>query len=236
MRIALYRNLTFEAAHRNPHAGPGSPQARVHGHSYQARVFVEGVVDSEMGWLMDFAEIRRACGRVIHQVDHYLLNDVPGLEDASLAGLQSWLSVRLTAAIPSFSHCEVQILGDTELSPAITPESESYPGTGLQFGFAAAHSLPRVPAEHKCRRLHGHSYRVIVGASPKAMAEVDRAVRALYPTVGHCVLNDIPGLENPTAEHLAQWLWERLTGDGCRIDAVTVGETCTSGCVYRGRD
>lgn len=112
-----------------------------------------------------------------------------------------------------------------------------------EFGFEAAHLLPEVPEGHKCRRLHGHSFRVRVTVrgdlDPRLgwvmdFAELKRAWAPLDEALDHRYLNEIPGLENPTSERLAQWIWRRLVTTLPGLLAVEVRETCTSGCVYRG--
>jgi 6-pyruvoyltetrahydropterin/6-carboxytetrahydropterin synthase len=112
-----------------------------------------------------------------------------------------------------------------------------------EFTFEAAHRLPSVPAGHKCARLHGHSYRVEVHVTGEVgadsgwvldFAEVAQACRPVREQLDHYYLNDIPGLENPTSEVLARWIWDRLAPGLPGLSAVLVRETCTSGCVYRG--
>jgi len=113
-----------------------------------------------------------------------------------------------------------------------------------EFGFESAHFLPHVPDGHKCARLHGHSFRVQVQVGGEVdptlgwvmdFADVRAACEPVREALDHRLLNDIDGLDNPTSELLAAWIWERLTPslDG-HLRAVTVRETCTSGCVYRG--
>ncbi|HEX6871919.1 MAG TPA: 6-carboxytetrahydropterin synthase QueD [Micromonosporaceae bacterium] len=111
-----------------------------------------------------------------------------------------------------------------------------------EFQFEAAHRLPNVPANHKCARLHGHSYRVEVHISgpvdPVAgwvadFADIKAAFTPLHEQLDHYYLNEIPGLENPTSEVLARWIWQRLASQ-LPLSAVLVRETCVSGCVYRG--
>lgn len=112
-----------------------------------------------------------------------------------------------------------------------------------EFTFEAAHRLPRVPAGHKCGRLHGHSYRVEITIAgpvrPTPGWVMDFAdLKAAWTPVGdqldHYYLNDIDGLDNPTSENLAMWIWDRIVSPVLPLTEVTVRETCTSGCVYRG--
>lgn len=111
-----------------------------------------------------------------------------------------------------------------------------------EFRFEAAHQLPNVPEGHKCRRLHGHSFKVeiaIGGAVDETTGwfidyeEVDQAFAPLHDALDHRYLNDIDGLENPTSENLARWLWQRLTSK-LPLQRVTVFETCDARCEYEG--
>ena len=111
------------------------------------------------------------------------------------------------------------------------------------FRLEAAHRLPNVPAGHKCARLHGHSFAVELQVSGELGADtgwvmdfsdIKAAFQPLYERLDHHYLNDIEGLENPTSERLAIWIWERLKPALPQLSAVTVHETCTSGCRYTG--
>ena len=112
------------------------------------------------------------------------------------------------------------------------------------YTFEAAHRLPHVPRDHKCFRMHGHSYRVevtIAGEVDARMgwlqdfADITDVVEPLLKReLDHRTLNDVPGLENPTAEILCAWLWERLRPRLPLLSAITVHETCTARCTYRG--
>lgn len=114
-----------------------------------------------------------------------------------------------------------------------------------EFTFEAAHRLPNLPAAHKCTRLHGHSFRVSVYVTgPVAEREgwvmdfgdLKQAFKPIYDTLDHNYLNDIPGLENPTSENLARWIWRELAPRLPMLSKLVIRETCTSGCVYRGED
>ena len=109
--------------------------------------------------------------------------------------------------------------------------------------FEAAHRLPNVPPGHKCGRLHGHSFSVELHVAGEVdpdtgwvmdFADVKAAFKPLYEQLDHHYLNDIEGLENPTSENIAKWIWTHLKPDLAALDHIVVRETCTSGCVYRG--
>lgn len=111
------------------------------------------------------------------------------------------------------------------------------------FQFEAAHRLPLLPSAHKCHRLHGHSFQVEIVVTgecdPKLGWVVDYAVisdafRPLWEQLDHYYLNEVTGLENPTSENLAIWIWDRLKPSLGLLSEVVVAETCTSRCVYRG--
>ena len=111
------------------------------------------------------------------------------------------------------------------------------------FGFEAAHWLPTCPQGHKCRRMHGHSFKIDVAVSgpvdPKKgylidYGDISVAWTSLDEQLDHHLLNEIDGLENPTSEMLAVWVWDRLKPQLPMLASITVHETCTSSCVYRG--
>ena len=112
------------------------------------------------------------------------------------------------------------------------------------YTFEAAHRLPRVPPDHKCHRLHGHSYRIEVSIAGNVddelgwvqdFADITAVVEPLLEReLDHRTLNDVAGLENPTSELLCAWLWNRLRPQLPRLSAITVHETCAARCTYRG--
>ena len=111
------------------------------------------------------------------------------------------------------------------------------------FQFEAAHRLPLLPANHKCHRLHGHSFQVEIvvegECDPKLgwvmdYADIKAVVKPVIARLDHYYLNDIPGLENPTSEVIAQWLWHQLKPLLPQLSKIVIRETCTSGCVYAG--
>ncbi|MDZ7676783.1 MAG: 6-carboxytetrahydropterin synthase QueD [Acidimicrobiales bacterium] len=112
-----------------------------------------------------------------------------------------------------------------------------------EFGFESAHSLPNVPEGHKCARVHGHSFRVVIHVEGPVgeesgwvmdFADLEEAVQPTVDALDHRHLNDIAGLENPTSEHIATWIWRRIVDGLPGLSAVEVRETCTNACIYRG--
>ncbi len=111
------------------------------------------------------------------------------------------------------------------------------------FRFEAAHYLPNVPEGHKCRRMHGHSFRgeVAIRGAVDAhtgwlidFADLKRAIDPIVARLDHYLLNEVEGLENPTSEQLAMWMWARLAPSLPQLYRVTIEETCTTRCHYFG--
>lgn len=112
-----------------------------------------------------------------------------------------------------------------------------------EFRFEAAHRLPKVPAGHKCARLHGHSFKVeltIAGpVNPETGWLIDFGTlheiwQPLHDQLDHNYLNEISGLENPTSEVLAKWIWDHLKPRLRELVHVTLFETCDARCEYAG--
>jgi len=113
------------------------------------------------------------------------------------------------------------------------------------FSFEAAHRLPNVPEGHKCARLHGHSFLVRVTVNGPVgeqtgwvmdFADLKTAFQPLHDRLDHRYLNEILGLENPTSEILARWIWRELRPTLPGLAEIEVRETCTTGCIYLGED
>ncbi len=111
------------------------------------------------------------------------------------------------------------------------------------FHFEAAHDLPTFPDGHKCRRLHGHSFRfevIVEGDVDPAKGylidygDIKKAAEPVVKRLDHYYLNEVEGLSNPTSENLARWLWEKLKPTLPALAEIVVHETCTTRCEYRG--
>lgn len=112
-----------------------------------------------------------------------------------------------------------------------------------KFSFESAHYLPNVPDGHKCKRLHGHSFEVSVFVQGEQdegkgwvidFADLKDMCEPVIDMLDHALLNDINGLENPTSENLARWIWDRIAPKTQGLYKISVKETCTSGCEYYG--
>ena len=111
------------------------------------------------------------------------------------------------------------------------------------FTIEAAHHLPYVPSGHKCGRLHGHSFQIEVHVrgpiDPKVgwivdFADIKGAFKTIEDQIDHRYLNEVEGLENPTSENIASWVWHKLKSSLPSLSRIVVRETCTSGCIYYG--
>ena len=131
-----------------------------------------------------------------------------------------------------------------ELIPSLSSPSFGIAFCIHAFQFEAAYLLPHLPAAHKCRRLHGHSFQTEIVVNGKCdpklgwlmdYAEISDAFKPLWEQLDHRYLNEIPGLKNPTSENIAVWIWQKLKPRLPLLTEVVVAETCNACCIYRGR-
>jgi 6-pyruvoyltetrahydropterin/6-carboxytetrahydropterin synthase len=240
----------FEAALRVAVLPAGHRSARLHGHSYRARVraalpagwsavadrmradgFAGGETDA----------LRAALAAAVGPLDYADLNEhLPTPTDENLA---RWVHGRLeVAGVPGIATVGIRSTADTGAD--LAPDGHAH--LWHRFRFEAAHRLPRVPDGHPCGRMHGHGFEVILhvdqdlgGDAGGADMGIDfdriAALWApLHAELDHACLNDIPGLENPTSELLCGWLWARLKPQLPALSWVTVYETATAGCHFDG--
>lgn len=111
------------------------------------------------------------------------------------------------------------------------------------FQIEAAHYLPNAPDDHKCKRMHGHSFRIEIHVSGDAgkqsgwvidFADIHASFKPIYDQLDHRCLNEIEGLENPTSENLAAWIWQKLKPELPQLSRIVVQETSASGCIFEG--
>jgi 6-pyruvoyltetrahydropterin/6-carboxytetrahydropterin synthase len=224
----------FEAARRVSILPEGHPSRRLHGHSFVARVRAELPADWAPFAGGETDVLEAALERCVATLDYRDLNEhLPIPTDENLA---RW--VRGCLDVPGIESVGIQSTRDQ----GADLDGAEHAHIWRRFRFEAAHRLPNVPEGHQCGRMHGHGFEVILHAN-QALGDGDMGVDfdhlgALWATVHdelhYACLNDIPGLENPTSELLAAWLWARIKPELPALSWITVYETITAGCHYDG--
>ncbi len=142
-------------------------------------------------------------------------------------------------------HAENMDASDEPTSATAVPTTQPSDTVRIvrKFTFEAAHRLPHAGEGHKCARLHGHSFQVELVCAGKIdpkkgwlidFAQIKHLFSPLYDSLDHNYLNDIEGLENPTSENLARWIWTQLKPSLPILDQINIAETCNARCEYRG--
>ena len=106
--MEIFKEFTFEAAHRLPHVPPDHQCARLHGHSFRVELHVRGPMDESVGWLIDFADIKAIFKPFLAQLDHYYLNEVEGLSNPTSENLARWIWKRVQPKLPQLSKVVVR--------------------------------------------------------------------------------------------------------------------------------
>lgn len=181
------------------------------------------------------AEFEKQLRQCVAPLDFSYLNDV--VDDPADERLTRWIKSRFE---PANSTLNVGVRSAEPWTSTI--DNEGLVLVSHEFQFNASHWLPNVPAGHQCARLHGHHFSVIISVRARAFPEnsmllYDLIARHWHPIKqqlqGHC-LNDIPGLENPTSELLALWLWQKLEDSLPGLATISICETVTAGCSFDG--
>ncbi|NCA71072.1 MAG: 6-pyruvoyl tetrahydropterin synthase [Sphingobacteriia bacterium] len=224
----------FEAARRVAILPEGHRARRLHGHGFVARVRAELPPDWAAFAGAETEQLTGALREAVAPLDYQDLNAVlPTPTDENLA---RWIRDRL--ALPGLATVGVRSTPEQ----GADLDGAEHVHVWRRFRFEAAHRLPNVPPGHQCGRMHGHGFEVILHAAQDLAGQdmgldYDRlgALWApLHAELDHACLNDIPGLENPTSELLASWLWERLKPALPALSWISVYETATAGCHYDG--
>ena len=232
MKAHLLKTVFAEAAHRNEKGG--DRQRRLHGHSYRVELLAEGPLVEGLGWVVDYGDLKRLFGPALELLDHGYVNELPGMgEDTTARGVEQWILSQLSEEPPWLAGVRVSILGDLAYCPVRLPacEREGVPER-IRFRFEAAQSLPQLPEGHPCRKLHGHSYQIEVGAGD--LDDLERHLAALYEILDHRYLNEVEGLDHATCERIARWVWRWLEARGAGTNVVIVQETPGARCLYVG--
>lgn len=223
----------FEAARSLPMQPAGHPQQRLHGHSFVARLRAATGPTWRQFPGSEVSQLRDHLATQAHTLDHRHLNE--HLTHPSDTELARWLREHLQADGLTLARVDVQSTarGGVEL------DAQGHPHLWRRHVLYAAHQLPNVPAGHKCGRLHGHGFEVLLHARQDAQGTVtperlDALWAPLHQRLDHACLNDIPGLDNPTSEVLSGWLWRQLVPQLPELSAVTVFETASCGARHDG--
>lgn len=222
----------FEAARRIAGWPDTDRRGALHGHGFIASVRAS----VPRGWATfagsECVDLREQLARCVEPLDYGLLNEQ--LEMPTDENIAAWIGERID--VPGLERVAVQS----------TPDQGAcvVHGRGVhvwrRYRFHAAHRLPYVPVGHKCGRLHGHGFAIVVhttrgrSAAGPGYEELDRLWAPLREALDHRCLNDIAGLENPTSEILSSWAWERLVPSCPSLSAITVFETGSCGATYDG--
>jgi 6-pyruvoyltetrahydropterin/6-carboxytetrahydropterin synthase len=234
VRLFHVAAVPFEAARQVAILPPGHRSRRLHGHGFLARVRA----DLPTAWSGfpggEVEDLHLALGRCVAALDYRCLNELlPIPTDENLA---RWVRERLE--VPGIESLGIQSTRDQ----GADLDGADHVHLWRRFRFEAAHRLPQVPEGHQCGRMHGHGFEVILHAD-QDLCGADMGIdldqlgalwAPLHAELHYACLNDLPGLENPTSEMLAAWLWRRLKPDLSALSWISVYETATAGCHYDG--
>ncbi len=232
MRAQIIKTIYIEAARRI--FRQDGEAAAYTGNSYRIDLIAEGPVDPEIGWVIDYADMKRFFEPVRQRLDHCCLSDIPGLEeDASPAALEAWIVAQLNPKPDWFAGVRVSLPMPTGFALEELPADPvlNLPHR-LAFSFSAAQSLPQLPVGHPCRLLHGHTYQIEI--APVRLPLLETAAATIFGRLNDSCINQIPGLEQATAERMAAWIWQRLVEQGFTPELVAVQETPSNRCHYFG--
>lgn len=215
---------TLPAAHR---------ASRLHGHGFRVKVRSRLPEDWADFVGSEAEDLEAHLGKIVAPLDHSYLND--RIETPTNENIARWVRQKLALEADKIAVQSTPFEG-------VDIDRKGIAHVWRQFEFQAAHRLPNVAPGHQCGRMHGHGFKVILHAS-RPLGKADMGVdlddltmlwAKVAPELEYACLNDIPGLENPTSEHLCQWLWQRLKPEMAEISYVSVYETATAGCHYDG--
>ena len=226
----------FESARHVAILPDGHRSRRLHGHSFQATVFA----DLPRGWGSfpggEVDALSQCLQRSLVPLDYHCLNDV--LECPTDENLARWIRTQID--VPNISRIAVQSTGMHGVDIDLSGTAHVW----RRYRFQAAHRLPNVPTGHKCGRMHGHGFEVIIHANQDLGSRPlsidydypDELWLPLYAELNYRCLNEIAGLENPTSELIAAWVWCRLKPVLPELSWVTVFETASCGAHFDGKN
>lgn len=241
--LSFLATAGFEAARSLPSVPAEHRLRRLHGHGFRAVARVPAAPDASAPWApfagAEVDSLRTALQAIVAPFDYRCLDDhLDHPSDEAIARhVRAQLDGRLAAPADG-----IGLHSTTEQGIELDAQGDAV--AWRRYRFEAAHQLPNVPPGHKCGRMHGHGFTVTLEArlacpnvsSMLAYDELDRVWAPLGAELQESCLNDLPGLENPTSEWIAHWLWQRIRPELPALMAVTVGETAGSGARFDGAD
>jgi 6-pyruvoyltetrahydropterin/6-carboxytetrahydropterin synthase len=227
--------VPFEAARHVDILPVGHRSRRLHGHSFLAKVRVSMAESSARFPGAEVGQLRRLLSDCVAPLDYELLNNrVTTPTDENLV---RWIRSRLDTS-------EIENIGvQSTLDEGVDLDRDDRAHIWRRYMFQSAHYLPNVPAGHKCARMHGHGFEVIIHAKQDLGKRdmgvdyeyIDQLWVPIYGQLNCACLNDIDGLENPTSELISSWIWNRLKPSLPELAWVTVYETATCGAHFDGK-
>jgi 6-pyruvoyltetrahydropterin/6-carboxytetrahydropterin synthase len=226
----------FEAARFVLLLPKGHRSRRLHGHSFLTEIrcaLSENWASFPGG---EIEELREKLIATISPLDYNELNRE--LEQPTDENLARW--VRSNLDIPGIESIGIQ----STLHEGVDLDKKEHAHIWRRYTFQSAHQLPNVPSGHKCGRMHGHGFEVILHANQDLGAreigidydQLDALWAPIYIELDHACLNDIPGLENPTSEVISNWIWQRIKPQLPELSWVTVYETASCGAHFDGKN
>jgi len=227
--------VNFESARRVGMLPATHRSSRLHGHSFLAKVRCS----LQSGWASfpggEVEEMQQALKQAVAPLDYNDLNlELAQPTDENLA---RWISSHIS--VPGIENVGVQ---STQHEGADLDGNE-HAHIWRRYVFESAHQLPNVPDGHKCGRMHGHGFEVILHADQDLGSRsigidydhLDALWAPIFADLDHACLNDIPGLQNPTSEVISAWIWARLKPQLPELSWVTVYETASCGAHFDGQ-
>lgn len=226
--------VPFEAARQVNILPKEHRSSRLHGHSFLARVRAVLPKDWSSFPGAEIDELKTLVEQCVARLDYDLLNN--HIEVPTDENLAKW--IRQGIDVPGIEMVGIQSTHDE----GADIDTHGNAHIWRRYRFESAHQLPNVPEGHPCGRMHGHGFEVVLHANQSINNQdmgvdydfLDKCWAPLYKELDHTYLNDIPGLENPTSEMIAAWVWERMKEKIPQLSWVTVYETVTAGCHFDG--
>jgi 6-pyruvoyltetrahydropterin/6-carboxytetrahydropterin synthase len=235
----------FEAACRVGILPEGHRSRDLHGHSYVARIRAQLPVNWAEFPGAESEQLQTRLIDCLSPLDYGLLNE--HIEVPTDENIARWLIQRLSqsnSSIPNLSTPNIEQMGiRSTRQQGADLDTQGNAHIWRRYRFEAAHQLPNVPKGHQCGRMHGHGFEVILHVNQNLSQtdmgidydHIDDCWAPIHQILDHACLNDIPGLENPTSEMLAAWIWQQLSSQLEHLSWVTVYETVTAGCHFDGK-